>query len=66
MRVTIDRIEGDFAVIETGCGATVDMPAILLPEGAKEGDILDISILHEETDRRHEEIDRLMESVWNE
>ena len=63
MRVTIDRFEGGFAVVETGCGTTADMPLLLLPEGAKEGDVLDISILREETERRHEEIDRLMDSV---
>lgn len=34
--LTVDRIEGDRAVLELG-GETVDVPLALLPEGAAEG-----------------------------
>lgn len=36
MRVTIDRIEGEMAVLEAA-GATWDWPLAALPEGAAEG-----------------------------
>lgn len=34
--LTLDRIEGDRAVLELG-GETVNIPAALLPDGAREG-----------------------------
>lgn len=41
--ITIDRFEGDLAVIEYG-GRTFTLPAILLPKEAREGDVLQVSI----------------------
>ncbi|MDD4189182.1 MAG: DUF3006 domain-containing protein [Eubacteriales bacterium] len=64
MRVIIDRFEGEHAVVEICCGGTADMPRVILPEDAKEGDVLEINILREESDKRREEIERLMDSVW--
>jgi hypothetical protein len=43
MKAVIDRIEGKLAVLLMG-SAKVNMPVILLPEGCKEGDVLDVSI----------------------
>ena len=44
MRITIDRIEGDRAVLEfaggTGTPETVDVPLGSLPAGCKEGDLV--------------------------
>jgi len=37
--IVIDRIESDSAVLEV-VGKTVDVPVALLPENAKEGDVL--------------------------
>ena len=39
MKIVIDRIEGDFAVVEIA-GRCVDVPLALLPDGCKEGDAL--------------------------
>ncbi len=39
MRIVIDRFEGDRAVLEIA-GALTDVPRDLLPEGAREGDVL--------------------------
>ncbi len=39
MKIVIDRIEGDVAVVEIA-GRCVDVPLVLLPEGCKEGDTL--------------------------
>ena len=46
MKVVIDRIEGKLAVLLMGENGSikVNMPLILLPEGCKEGDVLDVSI----------------------
>jgi len=38
--VTVDRIEGDIAVIEWTAGALGDVPLVLLPPGTREGDQL--------------------------
>jgi hypothetical protein len=43
MKAVIDRIEGKLAVLLMG-STKVNMPLILLPEGCKEGDVLDVSI----------------------
>jgi hypothetical protein len=50
MKAVIDRIEGKFAVLLMGEDGSqkVDMPLILLPEGCKEGDVLDIAIRKDE------------------
>lgn len=37
--IIIDRIEGDFAVVETDSGM-MDIPLSQLPEGSHEGDVL--------------------------
>lgn len=39
--IVVDRIEGDMAVLEIG-GKCVDVPLAALPEGLREGDLLEI------------------------
>ena len=39
-RFTVDRIEGDFAVLEGEGGSMSDVPLSGLPEGVEEGDCL--------------------------
>ena len=41
--IVIDRIEGHVAILEIN-GETVDVPATLLPDGAKEGDRLQLAL----------------------
>ena len=65
MKVIIDRFEGDYAVVELPDMSTVDMPIQLVPEGAKEGDVLIIEIDIEETKKREEQIKKLMDELWN-
>lgn len=55
MKATLDRIESDYAVMLLRDDEDVrfNLPLVLLPEGAREGDILDINIvkdLHETED----------------
>ncbi|WHH57433.1 DUF3006 domain-containing protein [Petroclostridium sp. X23] len=71
MKATIDRFEGNFAVIELENRETQKIPKSLLPPCAKEGDVLDIvdGFFHMdtcETDKRKEEIEKLMQEVWEE
>ncbi|MGM9646660.1 MAG: DUF3006 domain-containing protein [Eubacteriales bacterium] len=49
---TVDRIEGDIAVIEIAIGKTVNLPLAALPEGTKEGSVLQITVDREEEARR--------------
>jgi len=64
VKVIIDRFEGDYAVVELPDLTMVDMPISLIPEGAKEGDVLVIGIDPDETDKRKERIKKLMDDLW--
>ena len=50
MKAVIDRIEGKLAVLLMGEDGSikVNIPLILLPEGCREGDVLDIEIRKDE------------------
>lgn len=67
MKFTIDRFEGEYAVVELENMDIIDLPIKILPEGAKEGDILEISINHEETEERKENIEeKFKRLLWDE
>lgn len=63
MRVIIDRLEENFAVVETETGVMVDLPRILVPE-AKEGDVVNITVDASATDKRKQAIDELMNDLF--
>lgn len=70
MKVTIDRFEGDFAVLEKPDRTMMNIKRSKLPAGAKEGDILNlegdtITIDAAETTKRKKEIRDLMKELWN-
>lgn len=54
---TIDRFEGDYAVIEYG-RETFNFPKALLPEGCKAGDALEFHI-HVNNDLIKDRVDRI-------
>lgn len=72
--ITIDRFEGTFAICEgEGHGKEIKMYAIEiaeLPQGAKEGDVLEISeegTIHidaKATERRRSKIKKMQDSLW--
>lgn len=64
MKVTIDRIEGAFAVVEKDDRTTENLPVSLLPEGAREGSVIDISLDENEERLRRERIKKKAESLW--
>ncbi|RYI32034.1 DUF3006 domain-containing protein [Bacillus infantis] len=64
----IDRFEGDIAVIEVE-GKTRDYNRDRIPKEAEVGDVLlfkgdKVEILKDDTDRLRNEIEELMEEVW--
>lgn len=63
MRAIIDRFEGDFAVIELDEGEFYNIPKALV-EGSKEGDVIDITVNHEETEKLKKEVDALMDELF--
>lgn len=64
MRVIVDRFEGEFAVVEMQDKTQVNMPKILLPQHTKEGDMIDIILNNEATEKKKETISKLMGEVW--
>ena len=64
MKVIIDRFEEGFAVVELDAGNMVNMPRVLLPQEAKEGDVIDISIDLSETEKRKKSIASLMNNLF--
>ena len=66
MKATIDRIEGKMVVVIAGEeNVKFDLPLALLPQGCKEGDVLDISIEKnpEVTKQARERVSSLMEKL---
>lgn len=63
MKVTIDRFEGEYAIIELPDMTFVDVPRVLFPL-AQEGDVIDISIDSAETERRTVRIKGLMTQLF--
>jgi len=61
MHVSVDRIEGDIAVLLSREAHRWLLPAELLPEGTKEGDVLAVTLEQdpEETESRRRRIGEL-------
>ena len=63
MDVIVDRIEGDYAVVEIEKGKMCNLPIELVPN-VKEGDVVSITINKSKTDERKTSIEELMNSVF--
>lgn len=64
----IDRFEGEFAVVEVD-GTTKDFPKSIFPKNASVGDVVEIrgekvKVLKGETQKLRQEIEELMDDVW--
>lgn len=64
MKWIVDRIEGDFAVVEYAENKTYNIPTALLPKDTAEGDVLEISINADESANRKRDINKLMNSLF--
>lgn len=67
MYAVIDRFEGIYAVCETDDRKWIHVNRSLIPDGAKEGDVLDLAepirIDWNETRRRKDEIEALLRTL---
>ena len=63
MDVIVDRIEGDYAVLEIEKGKMCNLPIELVPN-VKEGDAVTIIINKDKTEERKKTIEELMNSVF--
>lgn len=59
MKVTIDRMEKEYAVMELVEGIFVGIPKVLLPKLAEAGDVVTIEVDEEATKRRRERLEQL-------
>ena len=64
MKLIIDRFEGDFAVIELPNGQMIDCPKTLLPDNAKEGSILNISVDESATNDKLKKVTERMNKLF--
>ena len=64
-RLTIDRFEGAWAVVEYA-GETFDIPRSLLPPHAREGDVVTVAfeVDESETAKRRERVQRLVDELF--
>ncbi len=63
MDVIVDRIEGDYAVVEIDKGKMCNLPLELVPN-IKEGDVVTITINKDKTEARKKTIEEIMNSVF--
>lgn len=63
MEVVVDRIEGDFLVLELENKKHINVSKELVPN-AVEGDIIDININYEKRAERESEIKKLKDSLF--
>ena len=65
MKLIIDRFEGEFAVCEIEPQKFVNIPKCIIPN-AKENDVINIEIDIDETKKRKEKINKLINKVFEE
>lgn len=65
MQCIVDRLEGDYAVVEY-FDKVLNLPKVFLPAEVREGDVLDVIIMLDdaETGKLKESIKELMNDVW--
>ena len=70
-KFTVDRIEGEIAVLECGNGSFVEMELASLPKNIREGDIIRFDanscfLSEDETARRRQKMRKLMDKLFTE
>lgn len=64
MKLIIDRFEGDFAVVELSDGRMIDCPKSLLPDNAKEGSIINITVDETATNDKLKKVTKRMNKLF--
>ena len=65
MTFIIDRFEEDLAVVEMN-GISYNIPKVLLPDDAKEGDAIITQVDKNQTENKKQEAKKLLDSLFNE
>jgi len=65
MKWTIDRFEGEYAVMECN-NNHFNIPKNILPEGIKEGDIINVSVDRAETSDKKENLQNRLNKLFGE
>ncbi len=60
----VDQIEGDKASLEAEDGTVLTVDLALLPAAAAEGDIVRIFLDHEQTGKKRQEIQNLLDDIF--
>ena len=63
MKIIVDKIEEDIATVELENGYMVNVPLVIL-DGAKEGDIVEILVKKNETDERKQTIEEIANKLF--
>lgn len=66
MSFSIDRFEGSIAAVVSDDGKTYNIPKALLPENAKEGDIINIIVDEKKTGNKKNEVRNLLNDLFDE
>ena len=64
MKYTIDRFEGQFAVVELEDKSFTDVPRKAIPPEAREGDIITICVDKDETEKRRREVRKMEDDIF--
>jgi hypothetical protein len=63
----VDRVEGDWAIIETESRQTFNLPRAILPSGVKEGDVVNIFVNVDSalTEERSKKAKKLLDNFFD-
>ena len=64
MKLIIDRFEGNFAIIELPNGQMIDCPKAMLPDNAREGSILNITVDEKATNEKLQKVTERMNKLF--
>lgn len=64
MKMTIDRFEGDYALVELPDRKMGRLSKILLPPEAKEGDVIEITVAAQATAEEEKKVRKLMGELF--
>lgn len=64
MKIIIDRFEGELAVVELPNGNMINCPNAMLPDDAKEGDIISIVVDEKATEEKKKSLTDRMNRLF--
>lgn len=64
MKVIIDRFEENYAVVEINETSFANLPLSLVPSGANEGSVIEITLDEKSTEQRSNNVSRLMDKLF--